>query len=277
MFFHNINASNFRLHNYRTKKTIFARVSGYQGDININSSPVQEFNNSLIIIPKNSFVHVNISKLTEQSELDFISLNDFDIGFIKQDLYELNKFIFDKRNRKLCRSSDGGNFLKAHNKDFCDVFLMNRVVDGHRCMGRLNKTLLRQSVVELLIHLHLENKDINIVLNMKSDLSVSERLSNLLMREPRKHWTLEAAALSMATSISTLRRGLSAEQKSFSCILNEVRLNVAIRYLKFSNFSILKISNLSGFKSSAYFCTVFKKNKLTTPQQFRSRFRKSIV
>ncbi|MEF1340638.1 AraC family transcriptional regulator, partial [Vibrio rotiferianus] len=125
--------------------------------------------------------------------------------------------------------------------------------------------------------LHLENKDINIVLNMKSDLSVSERLSNLLMREPRKHWTLESAALSMATSISTLRRGLSADQKSFSCILNEVRLNVAIRYLKFSNFSILKISNLSGFKSSAYFCTVFKKNMQTTPQQFRSRFRKSIV
>ncbi|MCV3263975.1 hypothetical protein OGZ01_20825 [Vibrio harveyi] len=116
----------------------------------------------------------------------------------------------------MCRSSDGGNFLKAHNKDFCDVFLMNRVVDGHRCMGRLNKALLRQSVVELLIHLHLENKDINIVLNMKTDLSVSERLSNLLMREPRKHWTLEAAALSMATSNSTFEERVISRAEEVS-------------------------------------------------------------
>jgi AraC-like DNA-binding protein len=277
MFFHNINSGNFKLPNYRTKKIIFARVSGYKGDVSINGSPVPEFNNSLIIIPKNSFISANLSKVSDQAELDFISLNDTDIECIKHDLYELNKFIFDKRNRRVCHSNDGGSFIKSKKKDFCDVFLMNRVVDGHPCMDRLNKAILRQSVVELLIHLHLENKDINVVLNIKSELLISERLSNLLMREPKKHWTLEAAALSMATSVSTLRRGLSAEQKSFSCILNEVRLNVATRYLKFSNFSILKISNLCGFKSSAYFCTVFKKNKHVTPQQFRSNYRKPII
>ncbi|MHA2779997.1 helix-turn-helix transcriptional regulator [Vibrio campbellii] len=81
----------------------------------------------------------------------------------------------------------------------------------------------------------------------------------------------------MFTSPSTLRRNLSKEGGAFSHILNDVRLGISINYLTFTSYNVLKISELSGFNSSAYFCTIFKKKYGVTPQEFRKNSKENNV
>ncbi len=57
--------------------------------------------------------------------------------------------------------------------------------------------------------------------------------------------------------------------KTFNQFLAEYRISVAREMLKKQNNKISDIANACGFRSSAYFVTVFKKNMHMTPQEYR--------
>ena len=54
--------------------------------------------------------------------------------------------------------------------------------------------------------------------------------------------------------------------------LNQVRTERAKNLLKYSNSSLVEISDYVGFSSQSYFGSVFKRIAGMTPQQYRNRY-----
>ncbi|EOA8958772.1 helix-turn-helix transcriptional regulator [Vibrio harveyi] len=276
MFIHKFETNQFIVKPYRNKKVILLNLKGYTGKLIINSKVIYDFNDYIIVIPEGCVIAANLFKDSENGVINFITLNNHDLDFLWQKLNSLNKFIFDKKSNNYYNSTSFNKFISYKNKIFHDIVLMNQIVQEQTCMKKSRNLLLKQSVFNILVTLYINGQDINKIFKHKSEILLSEKLAHIFTKDPRKNWTLELAAQSMALSVSTLRRGLSSEDKSFSQILNNVRIGIAENYLRLGSFSILKVSNLSGFKSSAYFCTVFKKKHLITPQKFRQKCRTTI-
>lgn len=59
---------------------------------------------------------------------------------------------------------------------------------------------------------------------------------------------------------------------SFSEYQNRIRLRHAVEYLENTNYTVEKISELSGFSNSNYMCDVFKKYYQTSPSQHRKTY-----
>jgi len=57
----------------------------------------------------------------------------------------------------------------------------------------------------------------------------------------------------------------------FTQYLTEYRVEASMEYLKNTNKKIAEIASLCGFNSSAYFVTIFKKQTLMTPQEYRNK------
>ncbi len=55
--------------------------------------------------------------------------------------------------------------------------------------------------------------------------------------------------------------------------INSVRMEAAEKLLKTTNLTINQISNETGYLSSSYFCTLFKKKYNITPNEYRTKFR----
>ncbi|MGR5231136.1 helix-turn-helix transcriptional regulator [Vibrio rotiferianus] len=272
MFFHKVETNHVIFKRYKTKKVILLRSFGYSGELNINKAKICDFNKNIVLIPKGSIVSAKLFKGNDQGIIELITLNSSDLNFIWNKLYGLNKFIFDKDTEEINAFED---FISHKDKGICDIFIMNRLVQKQRCMKAIVKQLLMQSTLNILLSLYIKGEDISIIFEYESELSLTEKLAYIFTKDPCKTWTLELAAQSMALSVSALRRSLTNEDESFSQILNNVRISIAENHLRLGSFSILKISNLSGFSSSAYFCTVFKKKHSITPKEFRERYKVS--
>ena len=79
----------------------------------------------------------------------------------------------------------------------------------------------------------------------------------------------EAVARSLNLSLRNLQRKLSARGTSFRALTEEVRKELASRYLREKNKSIGEISFLLGFADPANFGRSFKRWTGTTPGSFR--------
>jgi AraC-like DNA-binding protein len=143
--------------------------------------------------------------------------------------------------------------------DHCEIFGLARAFDCCKPIKEIKRVVLKQSVFHLIILMYTQGYDISILFKNDYHISTSDRLAKLFIETPNRAWTVELAAKMMFTSASTLRRNLSKENSSFSKVLIDVRIGIAMKYLTFTNLSILKISSLSGFNSSTHFCTVLKK------------------
>lgn len=87
----------------------------------------------------------------------------------------------------------------------------------------------------------------------------------------------EARTLSdVAAHVNVSREHLSRLFKrivgvTFSEYQNKIRLRHAVEYLENTEYSIEKISDLSGFSNSNYMCDVFKKYFQVSPRKYRKR------
>ncbi|GGE83480.1 helix-turn-helix transcriptional regulator [Shewanella carassii] len=133
--------------------------------------------------------------------------------------------------------------------------------------------LLRQCQYFILKAILAAGVDLFNTLRVKYDEPRERALARLIMTDPGHKWTLEQVAARLYTSPATLRRHLQQEGYSFSKLLLEVRMGVALNYLTFTDFPVSRVSKLSGFHSPAYFCDKFKQHQGMTPLQFRSHSR----
>ena len=82
----------------------------------------------------------------------------------------------------------------------------------------------------------------------------------------------DAACRALKLSRRTLQRRLRAEKTSFQKILNEVRAELAARYLSDARLNVLEVAMLLGYSSISSFTTAFKSWYDLPPAAYRQRF-----
>ncbi len=82
----------------------------------------------------------------------------------------------------------------------------------------------------------------------------------------------DAACRALKLSRRTLQRRLKAERTSFQAVLNEVRAELAVRYLKDDRLKALEVAMLLGYSSISSFTTAFKSWYDMPPAEYREKF-----
>jgi len=108
--------------------------------------------------------------------------------------------------------------------------------------------------------------------SIKETYSVADQVRALLRAmladgSPRK----EFVADQMGMNVRTLHRKLADEDKSYQQILDDLRYELAERYLKESDYAIEEIARKLGFTESRSFIRYFKGHVGLTPGEFRNQ------
>jgi len=82
----------------------------------------------------------------------------------------------------------------------------------------------------------------------------------------------DAACRALKLSRRTLQRRLKAERTSFQKVLQEVRADLAVRYLCDKRLKSLDIAMLLGYSNISSFTTAFKSWYDMPPTEYRQRF-----
>ena len=81
----------------------------------------------------------------------------------------------------------------------------------------------------------------------------------------------DAACRRLNLSRRTLQRRLKAEKTSFQKILQEVRADLAVRYLRDERLKALEVAMLLGYSNISSFTTAFKSWYDMPPAEYRQR------
>ncbi len=108
-----------------------------------------------------------------------------------------------------------------------------------------------------------------------ADLTMHERVWNLIATDPSHPWTLQFVADRCAVSTSTLRRRLMADGQTFSELLRETRLERGLNLLQSTSRPIGVICDEVGFRSASKFAAAFKARFGFPPSVLRSKTRES--
>jgi len=83
----------------------------------------------------------------------------------------------------------------------------------------------------------------------------------------------EQVADCLGIPVRTLQRKLSSEGESFGVILNEIRRDLAVRYLRNSNQSMTSIAHLTGYSALSSFTRWFASEFGVSPRRWRQLMR----
>ena len=98
---------------------------------------------------------------------------------------------------------------------------------------------------------------------------LKRKLADLLARGEAN---ADSACRALRLSRRTLQRRLTAEKTSFQKILNEVRAELAVKYLEDARLKSLEIAMLLGYSSLSSFTTAFKSWYDMPPAAYRQKF-----
>jgi AraC-like DNA-binding protein len=91
----------------------------------------------------------------------------------------------------------------------------------------------------------------------------------LLMRNLMRPKQLEDVAQNLNMSARTLRRKLREENSSFRQVFDELRRDMAVRYLRDTNLTVEEIADTLGFSDAANFRKAFRRWTKTTPREYK--------
>lgn len=97
-----------------------------------------------------------------------------------------------------------------------------------------------------------------------------EQVQQILMSAPARDWTVAQVAERLHLGASTLRRQLANEDDSFSNILENVRLGLALQWLQTTPRPIGEIAAASGYASASRFAVRFRKHYGLSPRELRA-------
>jgi len=102
--------------------------------------------------------------------------------------------------------------------------------------------------------------------------TLRNRVQNLIRDELRGgNAALDHIAEQLSMSARTLQRKLQAEGTSHQELLDEMRRELALRYLRQPEMAVCEVAYLLGFSESSAFHRAFKRWTGTTPNEFRRR------
>lgn len=117
--------------------------------------------------------------------------------------------------------------------------------------------LVRQTCDELLTEL-------------KAASGMAGKVLGILMAQPGRFPDIETVAHQLHMTSRTLRRKLESEETSYQLILNNVRKQLAMDYLRKTRMSTEDIAASLGFSDAPNFRQAFKKWTGITPSEFRT-------
>ena len=100
--------------------------------------------------------------------------------------------------------------------------------------------------------------------------SFADRLRAVLSAEPDRDWRSAAAASLLAVSEPTLRRHLAADGTSFSTLLADVRMGVALALLQTTDLPVNRVALDVGYACPSRFAVRFRKRFGLSPSAIRS-------
>jgi len=110
----------------------------------------------------------------------------------------------------------------------------------------------------------------NILVKYRDPHSLARQLRHLLRDRPAETWPpLEALAVQLGQSVSTLRRRLAAEGQNYQALKDSVRKEQAMRWLADAERPFSDIAERLGFADSSSFYKAFRKWTGASPGQYR--------
>jgi AraC-like DNA-binding protein len=119
---------------------------------------------------------------------------------------------------------------------------------------------------------HLERRAIEAIARLSTGASLARKVRSAL-REGLRHGspTAEQTAKQLRTSVRTLSRRLREEGTSHGALLDEVRAELAARYLGDPDLGGADVASLLGFSDATTFHRAFRRWYGCTPAEFRAR------
>ena len=109
--------------------------------------------------------------------------------------------------------------------------------------------------------------------SLNSGDKIAEQLRRMLADLlARGEANADAACRALMLSRRTLQRRLKAEKTSFQKVLQEVRADLAVRYLSDERLKSLEVAMLLGYDNISSFTTAFKSWYDMPPAEYRQKF-----
>ncbi|KIF81301.1 AraC family transcriptional regulator [Noviherbaspirillum autotrophicum] len=105
---------------------------------------------------------------------------------------------------------------------------------------------------------------------LKAASGMAGKVFGILMAQPGRFPDIETVAHQLHMTSRTLRRKLQSQETSYQTILNNVRKQLAMDYLRKTRMSNEDIAASLGFSDAPNFRQAFKKWTGTTPSEFRA-------
>lgn len=112
-----------------------------------------------------------------------------------------------------------------------------------------------------------------LLIEMKQNTGVAGRARQVLLANLESPPDADALARELGLSTRTLRRRLQEENTSYRELIDDLREQTAIRYLRDTRLTVENIAFLLGFSDPAAFRYAFKRWTKTTPNEFRTSVR----
>jgi AraC-like DNA-binding protein len=106
-------------------------------------------------------------------------------------------------------------------------------------------------------------------------LGFAGRVRTFVLANLGRNVTLEGVAAHFDTPVRTLRRKLRDEETSFREILDDLRSEVATKYLRDTHMTIDDVSSALGFSETSNFRQAFRRWKQASPQQYRRQLQQA--
>ncbi len=103
----------------------------------------------------------------------------------------------------------------------------------------------------------------------RCDCSLAGKVRSYLLATLGRHTSLDHAAAHLGVPVRTLRRKLRDEGTSFRDLFDQLRAEVAIKYLRDTQMTGEDIAHALGFSETANFRHAFRRWNCASPQEFR--------
>jgi len=103
----------------------------------------------------------------------------------------------------------------------------------------------------------------------KLHIGLVGKIRHMLLVNLMRPTSFSAVASHLHVSTRSLRRKLSEENTSFRKLVDELRMAMAIKYLRDTDLTVEDIAHAVGFKEAASFRQAFRRWTKAAPQQFR--------
>jgi len=208
----------------------------------------------------------SIGLINQGSTLDYIKEPSEENGFFQSVFITLTPELIHEFQTIISKKS----LTHILRNDLCKIELNQSITDSLSELllsldrNEISYDRLKLKVFDLLIVLSENGFNFSI----QNQSSTFHKLSNLFRGTPEQNWTAADAATVLAMSESTLRRRLREENKKFEEVLLEIRMQHALMLVQTTNWSVVKLADACGYKSSARFTERFKDRFGLSPARY---------